>query len=221
MVIKNSVNISIRKACREDALFLAKSIQIAGRAHVKKGIWEVVLGLPEEQCLRFLENIVITGPPHLFYYSCYFIAKTDDNIPAGSLGSYNPQEMGYQALQQAIAEVYNKMKLHEKVSREANERAAKIMACLPQEIDNAWVIDSVATLPAYRGRGIAESLLQKVLAEGKEQGYKLSQVNMYIGNEPALRLYQKMGFVIIEEKRDKYFEEHIGSPGMLSLVRQL
>jgi hypothetical protein len=116
------VNIYIRNACTEDAPFLARSILIAGRAHVKKGIWAVVLGLPEEQCLRFLQNIVITGPPHLFHYSCYFIAETDDNIPAGSLGSYNPQ---------------------------------------------------------------------------------------------------KMGFAIIEEKRDKYFEEHIGSPGMLSLVRQL
>ena len=215
------MNIYIRNACIEDASFLARSILIAGRAHVKKGIWEVVLGLPEEQCLCFLQYIVITGPPHLFHYSCYFIAETDDNIPAGSLGSYNPQKMGYQALQQAIPEVYNKLKLPEKVSREANERAARIMACLPQEIDNAWVIDSVATLPAYRGRGIAESLLQKVLAEGKKQGYKLSQVNIYIGNEPALQLYQKIGFAIIEEKRDKYFEEHIGSPGMLSLVRQL
>ena len=215
------MNISIRNACTEDAPFLARSILIAGRAHVKKGIWEVVLGLPEEQCLRFLQNITITGPPHLFHYSCYFIAETSDNTPAGSLGGYNPKLMGYQALQQAIPIVYKKMQLPEQTYRKANERAARIMACLPQEIDNAWVIDSVATLPAYRSRSIAESLLQKALAEGKKQGYKLSQVNMYIGNEPALRLYQKMGFAIIEEKRDTYFEEHSGSPGMLSLIRQL
>ena len=215
------MNIHIRNGHRDDAPFLARSILIAGRAHVKKGIWEVILGLPEEQCFRFLQNIAVTGPPHLFHYSCYFIAEIPENIPAGSLGGYNPKLMGYQALQQAIPAVYKKLQLPEKISCDANERAARIMACLPKEIDNAWVVDSVATMTEYRGNGIAESLLRKVLDEGKKQGHKLSQVNMYIGNEPALHLYQKIGFEIIEEKRDRYFEEKIGSPGMLSLVLQL
>jgi len=44
---------------------------------------------------------------------------------------------------------------------------------------------------------------------------------MYIGNESALNLYRKLGFEIIEEKRNKHFEEKIGSPGMLSLARNL
>ena len=215
------MNIHIRDARRQDAPFLARSILIAGRAHVKKGIWEVILGLSEEQSLQFLQIIAITGPPHLFHYSCYYIAETAVNTPAGSLGGYSPKQMGYQALQQAIPKVYKKMQLPEQTYREASGQAARILTCLPEEVNNAWVVDSVATMPEYRSRGIAENLLQKVLAEGKKQGYKLSQVNMYIGNEPALHLYQKMGFEIIEEKRDKYFEENIGSPGMLSLVRQL
>ena len=215
------MNIHIRNGRRDDAPFLARSILIAGRAHVEKGIWEVVLGLPEKQCLTFLQNIAVTGPPHLFHYSCYFIAETAMQDMVGSLGGYNPKLMGYQPLQQAIPAVYRKLQLPEKISRDANERAARIMSCLPGEIDNAWVIDSVATMPEYRGNGIAESLLYKMLDEGRKQGHKLSQVNMYIGNEPALHLYQKMGFKIIEEKRDKYFAENIGSPGMLSLVRQL
>ena len=44
---------------------------------------------------------------------------------------------------------------------------------------------------------------------------------MYIGNGPALNFYRKFGFEIIEEKRDEYFEENIGSPGMLSLAKDL
>jgi hypothetical protein len=105
------MNIHIRDARREDAPFLARSILIAGRAHVKKGIWEVILGLSEEQCLQFLQNIAITGPPHLFHYSCYYIAETAVNTPTGSLGGYDPKLMGYQALQQAIPAVYSKLKL--------------------------------------------------------------------------------------------------------------
>ena len=97
----------------------------------------------------------------------------------------------------------------------------RILACLPKEIEGAWVIDSVAVLPEHRGKGVAEMLLNKILERGKRQGHLQAQINMYIGNEPALNLYRKFGFEIIEEKRDKYFEENIGSPGMLSLVKDL
>ena len=200
---------------------MARSILIAGRAHVPKGIWEVVLNTSEEECLRFLEHIAVTEIPHLFHYSCYFIAETSDTIPIGSLGGYDPKKLGYGSLQQALQSVYKKLAWTGQEAQKANERAAKILACLPREIDNAWVIDSVATMPEYRGRGVAESLLQTVLDEGRKQGYSLAQISLYIGNEPALRLYKKLGFEVIDETRDTYFEEKICSPGMLSLTRKL
>ena len=105
--------------------------------------------------------------------------------------------------------------------QKANERAAAILTCLPADIDNAWVIDSVATMPEYRGRGVAERLLVAVMAEGSKQGYSLAQIVMYDGNEPALQLYKKMRFEVIEKTRDKYFEKEICAPGMLSLSRKL
>jgi len=215
------MNLGIRKCTAEDAAFLARSILIAGRAHVSKGIWEIVLGSPEEECLRFLEQVSVTKIPHLFHYTCFFIAEKDANIPVAGLGGYDPKKMGYQALQLALPEVYKTLDLPQQAFRGANERAAEILACLPKEVENAWVIDSVATLPEYRGRGAAERLLRTVLDEGRRLGHPMAQVNMYIGNQPALRLYQKLGFAIIEETRDTYFEESLGSPGMLSLVRKL
>lgn len=218
---KPIMNMQIRKCRAGDVAFLARAILIAGRAHVARGIWEIVLDTPEKECLRFLEHLAATEISHLFHYSCSLIAETDTGIPVGSLGGYNPKKMGYQALQQAFPEVYRKLNLPQEVFRGANERAGKILACLPGGVDNAWVIDSVATMPAYRGRGVAAHLLHAVLDEGKSEGYTLAQVNMYIGNEPALRLYQKLGFTIMEETRDTYFEEALGSPGMLSLTKEL
>lgn len=216
-----TMDIQIRKCRAKDAAFLAKSILIAGRAHVSKGIWEFILNGPEEECLRFLEQIVVTEIPHLFHYTCYFIAETTDNVPVGSLGGYDPKKSGYQALQQAFPEVYKKLKLPSQAFQKANERAAAILNCLPADIDNAWIIDSVATMPEYRGRGVAERLLAAVMAEGRKQGYSLAQIVMYDGNEPALQLYKKMGFKVIEKTRDKYFEKEICAPGMLSLSRKL
>ena len=217
---KNS-KIQIRHARPEDAAFLAKAILIAGRAHVKTGIWEVILGNTEEECKAFLHHLSITHIPHLFHYSCYLIADENTIGPIGGLGGYNPKISGYQALQQAIPEVVRKLNLPAHASKDSADRSSRILACLPKEIEGAWVIDSVATLPEHRGKGAAENLLKEILAKGKKQGHPRAQVSMYIGNEPALNLYRKFGFEIIEENRDAYFEENIGSPGMLSLARDL
>ncbi|HKJ15135.1 MAG: GNAT family N-acetyltransferase [Desulfobulbaceae bacterium] len=211
----------IRQATQEDAIFLAKNIIIAGRAHVKKGIWEVVLGGTEEECEAFLHHISVTKIPHLFHYSCYLITEIAGIGPIGGLGGYDPRVSGYHALQQAIPEVFKKLNLSKQTFKDSQERSLRILACLPKEIEGAWVIDSVAVLPEHRGKGVAEMLLNKILERGKRQGHLQAQINMYIGNEPALNLYRKFGFEIIEEKRDKYFEENIGSPGMLSLVKDL
>ncbi len=87
-----ATDVHIRKCQAGDAAFLARAILIAGRAHVSKGIWEIILNMTEEKCLRFLELATVTEIPHLFHYSCSFIAKTAADIPVGSLGGYDPQK---------------------------------------------------------------------------------------------------------------------------------
>src|SRR4030042_1488850 len=150
----NLKNLTIRPARKEDARFLARMILMAGRALVKKGIWEVVLGGTVEECLTFLEILAATQTPHLFHYSCYLVAEID-NQPVASLGGYDPQVMGYHALKQAIPEVLKKLKLPGDASNDAGNRSERILSCLPREIIGSWVIDSVATLTECRRKGIA------------------------------------------------------------------
>jgi translation initiation factor 4G len=211
----------IRDAKPQDAPFLATSILIAGRAHVTRGIWEAILGGPEKETLHFLQSLSITQIPHLFHYSYYLIAEENAFDPVGSLGGYDPNIAGYHALQQAIPEVARKLNLPVETFNHFQGRANRILACLPKQIEGAWVIDSVATLPEYRRKGVSQKLLRAILEKGKRQGYSKAQINMYIGNDPALRLYRKFGFEIVEEVLDEYFEKSIGSPGMLSLVKDL
>jgi ribosomal protein S18 acetylase RimI-like enzyme len=212
--------VTIRPAREEDAPFLARMILMAGRAHVEKGIWEVILGGTEKEALAFLQAVATTTVPHLFHYSCYLIAEIDNN-PVASLGGYDPQVMGYRALMQAIAEVITERRFSPEADNSAGERSEKILACLPQEIKEAWVIDSVATLPAFRCRGIAGKLIDAILERGRSRGFNRAQINLYIGNTPAQMTYARHGFTIQEERRDPYFEAAIGSPGMLSMTREL
>jgi ribosomal protein S18 acetylase RimI-like enzyme len=212
-------NIKVRSARPDDAPFLSWVILTAGRAHVKRGIWEVILGETEEKCLAFLELLALTQKPHLFHYSCYLIAAAG-GCAAAALGGYDPRVLGYQALRGVLPEIFKKMGMTFS-EQGMDERSARILGCIPDEIEGAWVIDSVATLPEFRRRGIVSRLLEEMLERARKQGFRRAQINMYIGNTAAQRAYEKYGFRVLDEKRDPMFEEEIGSPGMARLVRSL
>jgi ribosomal protein S18 acetylase RimI-like enzyme len=95
------------------------------------------------------------------------------------------------------------------------------LTCIPDSVEDAWVIDSVATVQTFRRKGIVGKLLKEILEKGRQQGFKRAQINIYIGNIPAQQLYEKYGFKIIDEIRDPYFEAQIGSPGMARMLRDL
>jgi len=211
--------VRVRSARADDANFLAWLLLTAGRAHVKRGIWEVLLDGPEDQCLSFLKRLAVTEIPHLFHYSCYLVAEIDDR-PVAGLGGYNPTALGYSEVQKAIPGVLKA--LGGQVAGQLMPGESKrILQCVPADIEGAWIVDSVATLPEFRRKGLVNRLLEEILKKGRRQGFRLSQINLYIGNTPALRAYEKQGFRILDEKRDPYFETQIGSPGMVRLWRRL
>ena len=210
---------SIRKARAEDADFLAGTILMAGRAQVQKGIWEVILGGSDEENRAFLRVITVTGRPHLFHYSLYHIAELN-GTRAAALGGYDPRTAGYPALREAMPEAF-RLSRRGPLDSAARERMGRVLPCVPESLAGAWIIDSVATLPEYRGLGLAGRLLDSILEQGRELGFRLAQLSIYLGNTPAQRLYEKHGFRIIDENRCPDFEREIGSPGLARMTRRL
>lgn len=82
------------------------------------------------------------------------------------------------------------------------ERAGRLyVARWPREIR---IVD-IALLPAYRGRGTGARLLQALLDEGARGGRTVS-IHVERAN-PALRLYERLGFVLVEERGAYLFME--------------
>jgi translation initiation factor 4G len=213
------MDIQIREGRAEDASFLAGVILTAGRAHVRRGIWEVILGGSEDECLAFLQKLTVTETPHHLRYPCFLVAEMDGR-PLAALGGYDPKILGYPGLRKAVVEVSKKMGFSG-ADQAAMKRSERVLCCIPEEVKGAWVIDSVATLPEFRRRGIVDRLLEEMLEKGRKQGFQRAQINMYIGNTPAQKAYEKHGFRVLDEKRHPAFEEEIGSPGMMRLMRDL
>jgi translation initiation factor 4G len=213
------LNVEIRPARSEDAEFLAWLMLTAGRAHVTRGIWEVIIGGTEQDSLEFLRLLAVTTTPHLFHYSCYLLAEADGK-PAAGLGGYDPNICGYEALYRAMPEVLKKLG-HSGPDPEANRRAERVLCCIPGDAEGAWIVDSVATLPDYRRKGLVDRLLVAILEKGRQEGFQKAQISIYIGNRPAQCAYEKHGFKIVDEKRHPDFEAEIGSPGMARMLKNL
>ncbi len=63
---------------------------------------------------------------------------------------------------------------------------------------NEMRIVDIALLGAYRGHGIGEALLKDILAEGQRRGVPVTiHVERF---NPALRLYERLGFRMAEDK---------------------
>ncbi|CAG0931219.1 diamine N-acetyltransferase [Thermoflexales bacterium] len=63
--------------------------------------------------------------------------------------------------------------------------------------DQIRIMD-VALLPAYRGRGVGTQLLEQILAEGRQLQLPVTiHVERF---NPALRLYERLGFRVEEDK---------------------
>lgn len=69
----------------------------------------------------------------------------------------------------------------------------------PQEVR----IMDIALLPAYRGRGIGSELIKVVQQKGAEMGKTVTIHVEY--NNPALQLYQRLGFQKIGEFNSVYY----------------
>jgi [ribosomal protein S18]-alanine N-acetyltransferase len=65
-------------------------------------------------------------------------------------------------------------------------------------------INNVAIRPAFRGGGVGTALMRHVLAEAVRLGARRATLEVRAGNEPALRLYERLGFYVAGRRKNYY-----------------
>lgn len=214
------MGLQIRPATIDDVDFLAWVILTASRSHLERGLWDIALGRDEEGCLSFLRELARAEPRSWAHYSRFIVAEVDGRAAAAMCG-YDPIEAGTPVMDAAIAEAAKQVGWSDGDVADYFSRFEPLGTCFSDEAEGAWVIESVATLPAYRRRGLVNRLLETQLDAGRTIGHRLAQISILIGNTPAQRAYENLGFLPDKEKRHADFETLVGVPGMLRLLRVL
>ncbi len=209
----------IRSARSEDSGFIARNILSAQRGPMPRGWFDITLDRPEPQCLAFVERLATAHRRSWWHVSQFIIAEVD-GTPAAALCALPAAGTGA-AARAAIVEVADKIWLHNSELAAMLRRGAYAANCWVQGGEGDWLIEHVATLPDYRGRGLVQALIEHALAAGKAAGFKRASISFLIGNEPAERCYAKAGFAFAEEKRDPAFEALTGAPGFRRFARAI
>lgn len=210
----------VRWAEPGDAVFLAWVMLAAGRSHVQRGIWDIIIGLPEEECLTFLKHLAVTNKPHMCHCSTFIVAEVDGHSVA-ALSGHDPVALGEETMAEQMPVVMEKMGLTAEDIATDERGLAAFMTCKADAYEGAWIVENVATWPEFRRMGLIDTLLRKMLDVGRTKGFELAQVSFYIGNMRAQRAYERAGFKYHDEKRHPDFEAEIGCPGIARFLREL
>jgi ribosomal protein S18 acetylase RimI-like enzyme len=210
---------TIRPARSEDAGFIARNILAAQRGHLPRGWFDIALGWPEPQCLAFVERIATAQRQSWWHVSQFIVAEVEGE-PAAALCAM-PAAGTRPAARAAIEEVAGATGLGATELLAMFRRGAYTANCWVQGGEGDWLIEHVATLPAYRGRGLVQALIGHALSAGKAAGFARASISFLIGNEAAERSYAKAGFGFAEEKRDRAFETLTGAPGFRRFERAM
>ena len=65
-------------------------------------------------------------------------------------------------------------------------------------------VDNVAVAPAYRRRGVADALLDATEKRAADMGLATLTLEVRAGNEPAICLYEKHGFITVGRRKNYY-----------------
>lgn len=167
-------NITIRKAIKQDSAKAAVLIYDA-----IDDIANVLTGEKEKQkVLKRLELYFSQEVNRLSYHNC--LVKIIDDEPVGIAIAYHGKDS---------------WKLDESI-REYLKNITSKEVKLDSEADVAdYYLDTLSVNPLFGGQGIGTDLLNGVIYEAKEQGYRTISLNVDKKNVKARKLYEKMDFV--------------------------
>jgi 2-methylisocitrate lyase-like PEP mutase family enzyme/ribosomal protein S18 acetylase RimI-like enzyme len=212
------VALELRPARSSDAALLAEVLETAGRGHLPRGPWDLLFPDAAERAAAL--GMLASQLPSWCHHTVFNVAELAGE-PAAALAAFEPAAIGGTALTGPLAAIFSRLGWPEGRKAAAGPLLAPYLACFPDMPAGVWIVENVATRPAWRRRGLVAALLEHALAEGRRRGHASAQISCLIGNEAARHAYERAGFRPIEERKTPAFEALLGAPGFLRMTRPL
>ena len=90
-----------------------------------------------------------------------------------------------------------------------------------QVSDDEVYIEMLGVDPAWQGQGVARHLLHHAETIAYRRQLPYLTLNVVVDNDPALHLYQKMGFTIQTQRLSRIFKWITGHAGIYEMVKEV
>jgi len=215
------MQVNIRPATEKDISFIAWAMFTAARSHLTECPWCTIFCESETQTLSLLERTIQLPELYWSYISNFWVAEVN-GVPAAAMCAFAPSNEKTQDLASVQLSILRPESAYSKEHcLEVSRRLAVASLGLPDELLDVWGVESVAVVPEFRGKGVADLLFRHVLQEGRKRGFKRAQIMCLLGNEQAQRAFERNGFNVVSQKTNNEFEALFGTAGAKLLVQEL
>ncbi|MBC7235953.1 MAG: GNAT family N-acetyltransferase [Chloroflexi bacterium] len=201
----------IRRATPADAPIVAELMLMTGEE-----LFRYTFYRDRARTLQVLRALV-AEPASSFTYRCAYLAELSGEV-AGLIhfidrleAQRNDRAMGSLMLKQLG--VWGTL--------QRLPRFATLAGLLGRVPEDGVYINNLATIPAHRRKGIATRLLAFCAQETRRRGLSVMELDVIMGNAPAIAAYRRAGFVVVKEIHSRALRRAYGFPGAYRMRKEL
>lgn len=210
----------LRPARIDDVPLVAQVLCMAGRGHLDRGPWDIVF--PDDAVRQRALERIAGGPERSFCHRSVFQVAELDGQACAALCAFEPSELGDgDGLSRAMGDAFNTVATPSDQIARVGPMLGAYLRCFPDMPVGTWIVENVGTRPEARRKGLVAALLARALEEGRRRGHRRAQISVLIGNDPAQRAYENVGFRVIETLATPEFEALMGVPGFSRMALEL
>ena len=168
-----------RTATEEDCTELALMLDVAGR-RLPSYLWSQDTG-QGQSCFEYGREKIRTDTNRNFYFKNWLVAEFQDKF-VGAFFGFSVDDPYPEIDLDAVPECFRPCIELERVAR------------------GCWLLQAIAILPQYRGKGLARQLLGKAENVARDSGTKRIALQVEEVNEIAFNTYQKNGYIEVDRR---------------------
>ena len=168
-----------RTATEEDCTELALMLDVAGR-RLPSYLWSQDTG-QGQSCFEYGREKIRTDTNRNFYFKNWLVAEFQDKF-VGAFFGFSVDDPYPEIDLDAVPECFRPCIELERVAR------------------GCWLLQAIAILPQYRGKGLARQLLGKAENVARDCGTNRIALQVEEVNEIAFKTYQKNGYIEVDRK---------------------
>ena len=168
-----------RTATEEDCTELALMLDVAGR-RLPSYLWSQDTG-QGQSCFEYGREKIRTDTNRNFYFQNWLVAEFQDKF-VGAFFGFSVDDPYPEIDLDAVPECFRPCIELERVAR------------------GCWLLQAIAILPQYRGKGLARQLLGKAENVARDCGTNRIALQVEEVNEIAFKTYQKNGYIEVDRR---------------------